>query len=110
MGDIAINYPMWIVAKRMGVGIPALPPTLPEMYKGGGSLWFSLGPTTMIEDVSKRAVEDHLLPSTLPIPRELASSVAAGAFAAATFCAQVEHAITAAHTHNLSMTGAMKHI
>merc|ERR1719331_3010371 len=74
--DIAINYPLWIVAKRMGVGIAAVPPTLPELYKGGGSLWISLGPST--------------LPGGLGIDRELASSVFAGAFAAATFCAQVE--------------------
>merc|ERR1719453_2654833 len=82
--DILLNYPMWIVAKRMGVGLPAMPATIPELYKGGGSLWASLGPTTIIEDLSKVACEDHLLPNLLPggIDRELVASVFAGAFAA----------------------------
>jgi len=91
-----------------------MPATIPEFYKGGGSLWFSLGPTTMLEDVSKRVLEDHLLPQGwlqgLGVDRELMASVFAGAFAAATFCSQVEHAITAAHTKELTMSGAIGHI
>merc|ERR1719253_1722019 len=68
----------------------------------------------MLEDISKQFVEDHLLPPPSPsgslVDRELVSSVFAGAFAAATFCSQVEHAITAAHAQDLTMTGAVRHI
>lgn len=112
--DIALNYPLWIIAKRMGVGMPAVPSTLPELYKGGGSLWISLGPTTILEDFSKQSIEHHVLPASIPgglgIDRELVSSVFAGAFSAALFCAQVEHAITASHAQNTSMSGAFRHI
>ena len=60
--DILTNYPLWIAAKRMGVGIPAMPANFCQLYKGGGSFWVSLGPTTMLEDASKKAFEDHFPP------------------------------------------------
>jgi len=112
--DIVTNYPLWIAAKRMGVGIPAMPTTIPQLYKGGASFWVSLGPTTMLEDASKKAFEDHF-PSQgwlqgFGIDKELMASAFAGAFAAATFCSQVEHAITVAHAKELTMSGAVRHI
>lgn len=112
--DIALNYPLWIVAKRMGVGIAAWPGSIRELYKGAGSLWVSLGPTTMIEDASKRHIEASVLPmlppTFRPANKELVSSVLAGAVAAATFCSQVEHAITAAHTQRLTMSETLRHL
>jgi len=112
--DILTNYPLWIAAKRMGVGIPAMPATIPQLYKGGGSFWVSLGPTTMLEDASKKVLEDHLpsqgLLQGFGIENELMASALAGAFAAVTFCSQVEHAITVAHAKELTMSGAVRHI
>ena len=70
--DIVINYPLWIVAKRVGAGLSALPP-LHRLYAGGGALWVSIAPTTIIEDGV----------STLLKPRcgDLAASAASGAIA-----------------------------
>ena len=71
--DILINYPLWIVAKRLGAGLSALPP-LHRLYAGGGALWVSIAPTTIIEDGV----------STLLKPRcgDLTASAASGAIAA----------------------------
>ena len=68
--DILINYPLWIVAKRVGAGLSALPP-LHRLYAGGGALWISIAPTTIIEDGV----------STVLKPRcgDLAASAASGA-------------------------------
>ena len=68
--DIVINYPLWIVAKRVGAGLSALPP-LHRLYAGGGALWVSIAPTTIIEDGV----------STVLKPRcgDLAASAASGA-------------------------------
>ena len=46
--DIAINYPLWIAAKRLSVGLSAFPSTIRGVYTGAGSLWISLGPTGML--------------------------------------------------------------
>lgn len=105
--DIALNYPLWIAAKRVGMGIAAYPPTLGGFYKGAGSLWLSLGPTTILEDATKRRVEE-VLPPGFP-HHDLFSSVVAGAFAASVFCAQVEHFIGAAHATGLPMRDAVRH-
>mmetsp|Transcript_145602 Transcript_145602/g.363149 ORF Transcript_145602/g.363149 Transcript_145602/m.363149 type:complete len:268 (-) Transcript_145602:75-878(-) len=99
--DIAINYPLWIAAKRIGAGLPAFPGTVAEVYRGGGSLWLSLGPTTIMEDVAKRSAE-FALPQDQP-QRELVASAFAGALAGGTFCAQVERVIAAAHARGAPM-------
>ena len=87
--DTVINYPLWIVAKRMGAGLPAFPP-LRRLYSGGGALWVSMAPTTVIEDGVttglRRFAESELL------------CAAASGVAAALLCtSQIEHVITAAH-------------
>ena len=86
--DIVINYPLWIVAKRVGAGLSALPP-LRRLYAGGGALWVSIAPTTIIEDGV----------STVLKPRcgDLAASAASGAIAGVCVTSQVERCITAAH-------------
>jgi hypothetical protein len=48
--DIACNYPLWIAAKRIGANLSPFPSDIKQLYKGGGALWLSLGPTTMVED------------------------------------------------------------
>ena len=86
--DIVINYPLWIVAKRVGAGLTALPP-LHRLYAGGGALWASIAPTTILEDGV----------STVLKPRcgDLAASAASGAIAGVCVTSQVERCITAAH-------------
>ena len=54
--DIALNYPLWVAAKRLSVGLDAFPSTIRSVYRGGLSLWFSLGPTTMVEDFVTRSL------------------------------------------------------
>ena len=89
--DIVINYPLWIVAKRVGAGLSALPP-LHRLYAGGGALWVSIAPTTIIEDGV----------STVLKPRcgDLAASAASGAIAGVCVTSQVERCITAAHARD----------
>ena len=89
--DIVINYPLWIVAKRVGAGLSALPP-LHRLYAGGGALWVSIAPTTIIEDGV----------STVLKPRcgDLAASAASGAIAGVCVTSQVERCITAAHARS----------
>ena len=89
--DIVINYPLWIVAKRVGAGLSALPP-LNRLYAGGGALWVSIAPTTIIEDGV----------STVLKPRcgDLAASAASGAIAGVCVTSQVERCITAAHARD----------
>lgn len=92
--DIAINYPLWIVAKRVGAGLtPAVPP-LSRLYVGGGALWVSLGPTAVVEDAATSSLQT-LVPD---VPqRELICAASSGVIAGACVTAQVEHLITAAH-------------
>ena len=84
--DIVINYPLWIVAKRVGAGLSALPP-LHRLYAGGGALWASIAPTTIIEDGV----------STVLKPRcgDLAASAASGAMQCANQFTAPSHAIDA---------------
>ena len=86
--DILVNYPLWIVAKRVGAGLSALP-RLHRLYAGGGALWVSIAPTTIIEDGV----------STVLKPRygDLAASATSGAIAGLCVTSQVERCITAAH-------------
>ena len=93
--DIVINYPLWIVAKRVGAGLTAFPP-LRRLYAGGGALWVSIAPTTIIEDGV----------STVLKPRcgDLAASAASGAIAGVCVTSQVERCITASHARNLSVS------
>lgn len=92
--DVVINYPLWIIAKRVGAGLPALPPVR-RIYAGGGALWLSIAPTTIIEDGV----------STTLRPRygDLAASATSGAIAGLCVTSQVERCITASHARGLSV-------
>ncbi len=92
--DIVINYPLWIVAKRVGAGLSALPP-LHRLYAGGGALWVSIAPTTIIEDGVSTVLK--------PLCGDLAASAASGAIAGVCVTSQVERCITASHARNLSV-------
>ena len=99
--DITFNYPLWVAAKRLGVGLPAFPPSLRKVYRGGGSLWFSLAPTVVVEDNFTRWFSVGL-PSSVPA-HGLLSAAASGTVAAVTVTSQVEHLITSAHARNMPM-------
>jgi len=92
--DIALNYPAWVAAKRLGVGLPAFPNTIRETYQGGGALFLSLGPTCIVEDAVTTALQQVLPHSPF---QHLLSAALSGAVAAVTVCAQVEHIITKSH-------------
>ncbi len=99
--DIGLNYPLWIAAKRLGVGLPAFPSTVRGIYVGAGSLWVSLAPTVMIEDTISRVLQNSSLVSQDSgagvIPSELICSAASGAVAACIVASPVEHLITRSH-------------
>ena len=98
--DIGLNYPLWVAAKRLGVGLPAFPGTLRGIYVGAASLWVSLAPTVMIEDTVSRVLQESLMPidsGASAIPKELVCSAASGAVAACVVASPVEHIITRSH-------------
>lgn len=84
------------------------PGTIRETYKGGASLWLSLGPTTVLEDVVTRGVEAALPPEAPQ--RQLIAAALSGVVAGVTVTAQVENLITLAHSRSLSVPGALKHV
>ena len=93
--DIIINYPLWIISKRMSAGMSS--PSFKELYKGGGGLWCSVGPTTVIEE---------------GISTKLSSTVSGGSSAMISGCcagllitSQVENCITKAHMNGNSLRG-----
>jgi hypothetical protein len=63
--DVAVNTPLWISAKRIAAGLGY--PRVREMYKGSSLLWFSIGPTFMLEDLCSRVM--------VPIARNCASKI-----------------------------------
>eukprot|EP01062_Namystynia_karyoxenos_P012930 TRINITY_DN14653_c0_g1_i1.p1 TRINITY_DN14653_c0_g1~~TRINITY_DN14653_c0_g1_i1.p1 ORF type:complete len:284 (+),score=57.09 TRINITY_DN14653_c0_g1_i1:80-853(+) len=93
--DIAVNYPPWIWAKRLGAGLPR--PQLREWYKGGGALWFSTAPTMCCEDAVTRALRRSHRFRSLPL---------SGVAAAVTVASQVEHLIVHGHATGRSIPAA----
>ena len=95
--DIAINYPLWIVGKRLsaGLGVPAMG----DLYKGGGSLWCSTGPTIVLEDFVTEEGKRHGLHSGV-------SACLSGAIAGSLVTAQVENCITRSHAKGTTVMQA----
>ena len=48
--DMVCNFPLWIVAKRLSAGVGL--PSMSELYKGSGSLYFAMGPMVVVQDGS----------------------------------------------------------
>lgn len=90
-----VNFPLWIVAKRMSAGV-GMPP-LRELYKGSGSLYVAMGPMVVVQDgstsVALRALEGKLEPTAA----FAASACASGAVGALVIGSQIEGLITRAH-------------
>ena len=55
--DMLVNYPLWIVAKRLsaGLGLPAVS----EIYKGSTSLLVAFGPMVLLQDGSTGELLRH---------------------------------------------------
>eukprot|EP00397_Hematodinium_sp_SG-2012_P049135 GEMP01056548.1.p2 GENE.GEMP01056548.1~~GEMP01056548.1.p2 ORF type:complete len:116 (+),score=26.60 GEMP01056548.1:319-666(+) len=60
--DVVLNYPLWILGKRLGAGLKA-PRKLLDYYKGGGLLWASYGPTLVLEDHTQRVLGNFVTPA-----------------------------------------------
>eukprot|EP01065_Artemidia_motanka_P040580 TRINITY_DN5108_c1_g1_i4.p1 TRINITY_DN5108_c1_g1~~TRINITY_DN5108_c1_g1_i4.p1 ORF type:complete len:264 (+),score=66.39 TRINITY_DN5108_c1_g1_i4:47-838(+) len=107
--DIAVNYPLWIIAKRIGAGLSRPPAS--EMYKGGGALWLSTGPTTTCEDGVTSALRS--LPQFQALKPEASGAVSAGAsgvVAAVCVASQVESVIVRAHATGGSVGSALRDV
>ena len=92
---MAINYPLWICAKRVSAGISL--PRLRELYKGSGSLLLAMGPMIIAQDSSLavllRCFDGYLEPTAA----HATSACISGAVGALVVGAQVEGVITRAH-------------
>eukprot|EP01060_Flectonema_neradi_P027318 TRINITY_DN36920_c0_g1_i1.p1 TRINITY_DN36920_c0_g1~~TRINITY_DN36920_c0_g1_i1.p1 ORF type:complete len:241 (+),score=28.34 TRINITY_DN36920_c0_g1_i1:35-757(+) len=97
--DILLNYPLWILSKRMsaGMGVPALR----ELYKGGGGLWCSVGPTTILEEGISTKLSSAFSGGT--------SAMVSGCCAGLMITSQVENCITKAHKNETSLRQAIVH-
>eukprot|EP00965_Chrysotila_dentata_P205290 6182869-Pleurochrysis_carterae.AAC.6 len=87
--DMVINFPLWISAKRIAAGLPL--PRAAEVYKGSGTLYFAMGPMTIVEDgatsIASRCLSDKLSsPATLLVSSCLAGGAGALVIGAQTYC------------------------
>lgn len=105
LADIVINYPLWIVGKRIGAGLTPYPGSLSLIYKGSGLLYVSLGPTTVIEDGVTRGLGHVLTQVSHAVPAAMS-----GCVAAVLVTSQVEHLITRSHALNMTMGETAKHL
>lgn len=119
ISDCVVNYPMWIAAKRVGVGLPPFPSSAFETYKGVGVLFGSLGPTVIIEDSVTTALQATTSGTGKDMGKEsgsetairkLACAAASGVVAAFMITSQVEHLITRAHASSVSMGTAFRSV
>lgn len=114
-GDIAINYPLWIIAKRVAAGLGW--PAARDLYKGGGLLWLSLGPTFVCEDLCSRLLVPPATSAAARIGLALGSegeaalaAAAAGAVAGIAVAAPIENVLTRAHKTGFSTRDAARDI
>jgi hypothetical protein len=110
MSDILCNFPMWIAAKRMGAGLTPFPSSIRSVYKGSGTLWLSLGPTTILEDFLFVSMYDTYLQREEGSLRVIGSAMTAGIVSALLLSSPIEYAITLSHKDNLSLVGAARSI
>jgi hypothetical protein len=106
LGDIACNFPLWIMAKRLAAGLVAYPGTFRNLYRGAGTMWMSIGPSTIIED----KVTKEMYGIIEGRKKEIISAAISGACAALTVTSQVEHVITLSHYHGKNMMNTLKYL
>lgn len=106
--DLALNYPLWIVAKRVAAGLAM--PRGRELYKGAGVVWLAYFPTVALDEQFSRSL---IAGVTAVAPRlghegkELAACAAAGAISGLVVAAPVENIVTRAHYTNTSVPKAL---
>lgn len=100
--DMAINFPMWISAKRVSAGLTM--PRLGEVYKGSGSLMFAMGPMIVVQDATTAVVLRFSDGKFDPTAAQAASACVAGAVGALTVGAQIEAVITRSHAIQQTIT------
>ena len=107
--DMLVNYPLWIVAKRVSAGLG--PPAIHELYKGSTSLLVAFGPMILVQDSSTafmlRRFEGCLESPTLA---HASSAAIAGAVGALTVGSQIEGVITRAHATKQTVLQATRSI
>ena len=132
--DIACNYPLWIAAKRIGANLSPFPSELKNLYKGGGTLWLSLGPTTIVEDkvtsilnlalngqencwycgllsaATSGMVAAVLVTSQVSLQNLLVLIVCWSRDSFVTFNNKVEYLITASHTEKMSVGKTLRYL
>ena len=98
--DIAINYPLWIYAKRVMAGLPRV--RIREIYKGAGSLLLSCGPMTTLQDLTcflilQRTGDGPTSTQAVSQTAHAMSACVSGAIGGLCVGAQIESIITRAH-------------
>lgn len=93
--DMLVNFPLWICAKCVSAGIPL--PSLRNLYKGSGSLYFAMGPLTIVEDRTTAVALDTIGDRLSVDLRHAASACISGGIAALTVGCQIEGIITRSH-------------
>jgi hypothetical protein len=110
--DMAFNYPLWCVAKRLGAGLGW--PSIREVYKGVGLLWASQFPTVACEDLGSRALVPfvrQVCGGSLSSDAEHAAAAgAAGALAGVAIASPTENVVTRAHKTGQSTSLAAKEV
>mmetsp|Transcript_114674 Transcript_114674/g.180528 ORF Transcript_114674/g.180528 Transcript_114674/m.180528 type:complete len:290 (-) Transcript_114674:97-966(-) len=107
--DLAINFPTWIIAKRLGAGLTL--PRLSEMYKGSGTVWSAYFPTVACEERFSHSLTSAvgaMVPSLGHQGKELAACAAAGAISGLVVAAPVENLVTRAHATEVSLGDALR--
>lgn len=104
LADCTVNYPLWIVAKRLAAGIGM--PKGSEVYKGVSPVFCSLFLTTAGDEVICR----HLRPLCGAAHGDLISSAFAGALVGMTVTAPTENIVTRAHATGAPTATALRDI
>lgn len=94
--DMLLNYPLWILAKRISANLPP-PRTIQTLYKGSTHLYLSTGPTTVVEESVTRRLGGGAGPA-----------MASGLAAAGCVGAQTEALVTRAHATGASVPDAAR--
>lgn len=94
--DMVVNFPLWICAKCISAGIPL--PYLRNIYKGSGSLWFAMGPLTIVEDRTTALSLDTIGHRLSPGTSHAVSACISGGVAGLAVGCQIEGIITRAHS------------
>lgn len=86
--DTLVNYPLWILGKRLGAGLKA-PTKVRDYYKGSSLMLVSYAPTLILEENIIRSIGDNMPP--------LQGSMIAGVAGALAVTTWVETQITRLH-------------